>query len=136
MCRDGIWPIGHVASESQQNSCYNVECVAILGQVLAHTKAAMYSLKRFSSHDDVPGHGAADAPPADAAGQNDLAMVPQTSVALRTRADRALSFEPEELHLLRGIPMNSLLRFGASVLARSEGSALSYKLSRDADELE
>ena len=66
----------------------------------------------------------------EAAGNDDSALTSQVLSAHRERASAALTLSDEELDLLRGIPMNSLLSWGASVLANSKGSASTYKLSQ------
>ena len=61
-----------------------------------------------------------------------LPMVHRQNTLL-DRAASALTLSDEELHLLRGMPLHSLLRSGASVLANSKGSSATYKLGRVCD---
>ena len=62
-------------------------------------------------------------------------MTPRPRSESEERTTKALTLSQNELHLLRGIPINRLLRSGAAVLSSNEGSASSYNLSKQVSEL-
>jgi len=64
-----------------------------------------------------------------------ISMTQQESMEVAKSA-LTLTGEEQQWGLLRGISLNALLHFGATVLADSEGSALTYQLAKPVDMLD